>query len=204
MESGSEVETKRINIESGNKKQSPADDGDKMDERKVYHVIFPRGIVLRVRTTCSFFLGTLFLLLSLKKKKQQSQMSAIARAAARVRQQSATPLQRPLLLQRKPILSHALPLHTSPLKPSLATSITSLGSQQTFQRRWASASAKADEGIEEEVWPERKLPELTETDKLKLRRQRNVGISAHIDSGKTTLTERVRVGAFLRVICSSN
>lgn len=40
VKSGSEVETKTINIESGNKKQSPADDGDEMDERKVYHVIF--------------------------------------------------------------------------------------------------------------------------------------------------------------------
>ncbi|AFR97844.1 elongation factor G, mitochondrial [Cryptococcus neoformans C23] len=118
-------------------------------------------------------------------------MSAIARAAARVRQQNTTPLQRPRLLQRKPILIHTLPLHTSPLKPSLATSITSPSPQQLFQRRWASASAKVEEGTKEEVWPERKLPELTETDKLRLRRQRNVGISAHIDSGKTTLTERV-------------
>ncbi|EAL21709.1 hypothetical protein CNBC5730 [Cryptococcus deneoformans B-3501A] len=118
-------------------------------------------------------------------------MSAIARAAARVRQQNTTPLQRPLLLQRKPVLTHTLPLHASPLKPSLATSITSPNFQQSFQRRWASASAKAEEGAKEEVWPQRKLPELTETDKLRLRRQRNVGISAHIDSGKTTLTERV-------------
>lgn len=69
-ESGNEIETKRINIMSVNEKQSPGVDKRKRrrPRRVGHHVMFPRGIALRVPTTCSFFFWHTTLLSSLKKK----------------------------------------------------------------------------------------------------------------------------------------
>lgn len=47
------------------------------------------------------------------------------------------------------------------------------------QRRWASAAAmrvEETEQAEEQGWPERILPEMTEKDRKRLKRQRNVGM----------------------------
>nr|ASF90245.1 hypothetical protein SPAR06209 [Bartheletia paradoxa] len=58
-------------------------------------------------------------------------------------------------------------------------------------RSYATATEQASEAEEEVVWPVRELAPLEPKDVVRLGRQRNVGISAHIDSGKTTLTERI-------------
>ena len=58
-------------------------------------------------------------------------------------------------------------------------------SRQFEQKRWSSAAAQAVEAegeVQEEVWPERILPTVSDKDAQRLKRQRNVGMYVHIDS----------------------
>jgi hypothetical protein len=106
-------------------------------------------------------------------------MSAITRATARIKRLPATaptsPLARTQILRRQAILPSTL----NASLPSVRSIITPSRALGFEQKRWSSAAAQAVETegeVEEEVWPERILPTVSDKDAARLKRQRNVGM----------------------------
>jgi hypothetical protein len=106
-------------------------------------------------------------------------MSAITRATSRIRR---LPVNCGSILSRTPILRRQTILPSSSGLPNARSLVTP--SRPFEQKRWSSAAAQAVEAegeVQEEVWPERILPTVSDKDAQRLKRQRNVGMYVYID-----------------------